>query len=353
MATPQRSNGKPSQSEPSQARPAALERAVARLASGPINAWDSPSRYGAAGVAARRALERAIRPYAVRQRETDAALLDAVRGASEEVAARIDGIERRIRALALANPLDPEGVIDVETQIGPMWLNLADRLVTPIIAEHKAYEVHVTALMNRTLRPGMTVVDVGANIGWFSVLASRLVGESGFVVAVEPGSNNLPLLRANLWRNRCHNALVLPVAAYAHTGHVQMMMNPEGGAGNWIQPGLEDAVLVPCARLDELLDGRRVDVLKTDAEGSDDQAIRGLQETIARSPDITIISEWWTAAYGGHGSRPADVLRFYESLGMRIWLLLDNGDEQPTTPHALLGLASSVPFVNIVMRKAP
>jgi FkbM family methyltransferase len=171
------------------------------------------------------------------------------------------------------------------------------------------------------------------------------------VVAVEPGPNNLPLLRANLWRNRCWNATVLPCAAYDHTGHVEMKLNPEGGAGNWIQPGLEDAALVPCARLDELLDGRPVDVLKTDAEGSDDMAIRGLQETIARSPGITIVSEWWTAAYGGHGSRPADVLAFYESLGLRIWLLLDNGEEQPTTPHALLGLAASVPFVNIVMRK--
>jgi FkbM family methyltransferase len=346
MATPERSNG-----THAPGRTPALERAVARLESGPVNAWDSPSRYGAAGIAARRALERAIRPYAIRQRETDAALLEALRGAAADAGARIDAIERRMRALALATPLDAEGVLDAETMIGPMWLNKADRLVTPLIAEHKAYEVHVTALTNRTLRPGMTVVDVGANIGWFSVLASKLVGESGSVVAVEPGPNNLPLLRANLWRNRCWNATVLPCAAYDHTGHVEMKLNPEGGAGNWIQPGLEDAALVPCARLDELLDGRRVDVLKTDAEGSDDMAIRGLQETIARSPDITIVSEWWTAAYGGHGSRPADVLAFYESLGLRIWLLLDNGEEQPTTPHALLGLAATVPFVNIVMRK--
>jgi FkbM family methyltransferase len=345
MATPQRSNG-------TDGSAGAYERAAARLASGPANAWDSPSRYGAAGIAARRALERAIRPYAVRQRETDAALLEALRGAAEEVDARVEAAERRMRLLALAGPLDPEGVLEAETGIGAMWLNREDRLVTPLIAEHGAYEVHVTALLNRTLRPGMTFVDVGANIGWFSVLGARLVGEHGFVVAVEPGPNNLPILRANLWRHRCHNALVLPMAAYAHTGHVEMKLNPEGGAGNWIQPGLENAVLVPCARLDELLEGRRVDVLKTDAEGSDDQAIRGLQETIARSPDITIVSEWWTAAYGGHGSRPGDVLRFYESLGLRFWLLGDAGDEQPTTPHALLGLSGTVPFVNIVMRKA-
>ncbi len=55
------------------------------------------------------------------------------------------------------------------------------------------------------LAPGQRVVDVGANVGYFTVLMSRLVGPRGSVVAVEPDRDNLRLLRLNLWLNRCHN----------------------------------------------------------------------------------------------------------------------------------------------------
>ena len=197
----------------------------------------------------------------------------------------------------------------------------------------------------------MTFVDVGANIGWFSVLGARLVGEHGFVVVVEPGPNNLPILRANLWRHRAHNALVLPMAAYAHTGHVEMKLNRRGRRE--LDPARpRDAVLVPCARLRRAAGGapggRAQDRRRGQRRPGDPRAA-GASRAARRS---TIVSEWWTAAYGGHGSRPGDVLRFYESLGMRFWLLGDAGDEQPTTPHALLGLSGTVPFVNIVMRKA-
>jgi FkbM family methyltransferase len=335
--------------------PDALGRVAAHLAGDGEVGWEAPSRFGAAGLTARRALQRAIRPYAVRQRALDQALLDAL----QEARARAERLERRLDQLRgletpiMPDPLPAGAAVDAETVIGDLWLSTADNLVTPGILEHKMYEAHLTGLLPQILRPGMTFVDVGANIGYFSVMASRLVGESGLVVAVEPAPGNVALLRANLWRNGCRNAVVLPIAAYTHTGQVQLALNPEGGAGNWVQPGELPGMTtlqVPCARLDDLLGGRRVDVLKTDAEGSDNIAIRGMEQTIRANPGIVIVAEFWTQAYGGRGESPAEVLGFYRELGLSLSLLRDTGEVEPTTPEALLALAGTVPFVNIVMR---
>ena len=69
-----------------------------------------------------------------------------------------------------------------------------------------------------TARPGMTVVDVGANLGYYSLLASRLVGPSGRVVALEPNSENCRLLLSSLRLNETTNVQLLPVAADTATG---------------------------------------------------------------------------------------------------------------------------------------
>lgn len=339
---------------PEQAPEPGHERALARAEAlaGRDGAWPDPSPAGPAGLIAHRALRRMLRPYAQRQGELDAAMVGAIRELAESMGAVGTGWRQQTeRAVALATTLDPDLVEEVDTLLGPLWLSRSDNLVRPGLIAHRMYKPHVAAFLARAVMPGATVLNVGANVGWFSVVASRCVGRRGTVVAVEPGPDNLPLLRANLWRHRCDNTVVLPLAAYSRTGQVEMVQNPHGGAGNSIEPGAAAGALVPCARLDDLLGEQPVDVLKVDAVGSEDHAIRGLEATIARSPGITIVCEWWTGAFGGHGSRPPDVLAYYLSLGLSLALLTESGEAEPVTPHALLGMTGSTPFVTLVMRR--
>src|SRR5262245_46342376 len=106
-------------------------------------------------------------------------------------------------------------VIDAETDLGRIYLEKGANLVTPSILEEGTYGPELSALLRDTLRPGMTFVDAGANIGYLSVLASKLVGEEGRVFAVEPFPLNARILEANLARHGCTNATVLPVAAWS------------------------------------------------------------------------------------------------------------------------------------------
>jgi len=177
-----------------------------------------------------------------------------------------------LRGVALAGPLGDRRLTEAETEVGTLWLDAADVLVRPAIERYGNWSPEISAILDETLRPGMTFVDVGANIGWFSVKASRIVGQHGRVISVEPDPDNLELLRANLWRNGCTNAEVLPVAAWSETGHLSLVQLPDGGAATEVSrdaspyeddprvdtSSFAERALVPCLRLDDVLAPRSI-----------------------------------------------------------------------------------------------
>src|SRR5436190_10823798 len=111
--------------------------------------------------------------------------------------------------------LDPDRVIEAQTVLGPLWVEKGAEILTRSLVEGGMWDPTISGLMTNVLRPGMTFVDAGANIGYFSVLGSQLVGPEGRVFAVEPDPLNLAILRANLERLGCSNVTVLPVAAWS------------------------------------------------------------------------------------------------------------------------------------------
>jgi predicted methyltransferase len=77
----------------------------------------------------------------------------------------------------------------------------ADARLLDFLQKGKLYEPEVTAVFGRVSRPGDVVIDVGANVGWFTLLAASLVGPGGKVVVCEPGPDNLAKLQANIDRS--------------------------------------------------------------------------------------------------------------------------------------------------------
>ena len=88
-----------------------------------------------------------------------------------------------------------------------IWLDPGDRVITPLTLERGEWETGETAEFRSLLRPGDTVIDVGANVGWYTLLASSRVGPSGQVVAFEPVPSALAFLRENVAANRLANVM--------------------------------------------------------------------------------------------------------------------------------------------------
>jgi FkbM family methyltransferase len=193
------------------------------------------------------------------------------------------------------------------------------------------YEPGIAAIFDRHVKPGMSVVDIGANIGCFTMLLAALVEPSGLVVAVEPNPENIKLLEASRRVNGFNQILVIQAAAGRQTGLLTLNVSHSNGVTGEL-PNDVDAVFasrpVPCLALDAILPkDRQFNLIKIDTEGAELNALIGLSETIARDRPV-IVSEFSPGALPGisHCSGP-DFLRFLIARGYRLGVIQKDGSE--------------------------
>lgn len=241
----------------------------------------------------------------------------------------------------------PSSAVQLRTRYGGFWFDGEDKKLTPWIRRQATWEEDVLRLFRANVRPGMTVLDVGANVGFHTVALARLVGASGSVHAFEPMPVTLELLSANLWRHRCTNVTVHPLALGDRSGTTMLEPDPDGRSGAHLG---DSGFLVAMGILDDSFPDVHVDVIKVDVEGAESMVLHGGAALIARSPNLLIVAEFRT---GTHlDGRSADhVLMLYESLGLELNLLRSDGVPVPATRDAILDAASRVDTLNIVLRK--
>jgi FkbM family methyltransferase len=250
---------------------------------------------------------------------------------------------RRHTPLPGPAPALPPDAVELDTLIGTLWFDSADKQLTPWIRSQGIWEADVMRVLARFLEPGSLFVDVGANVGYHSLFAAQLGAR---VVAVEPVPWTLELLRANIWRHGV-DVEVVEAAASDRAGTVRIEIDPAHRSGARIG---NQGVEVRAARLDELVPEGAVDVLKVDVEGAEPQVLRGASAILARSPVRAAILEFRDGPHAG-GEAPADVLAYYESLGFELCLLHRNGDLEPSTPAVLLGKVRELGMINMVLRR--
>ncbi len=296
---------------------------------------------------ARAAILRATKHLAVRQGLVDERLLAGLEAVAIETA-----VSHRA-ASSFPEPLPIDSVRSVTTDVGDLYLHVQDRVMTTFIEATGAWEPNESAFLRRMLRPGSTFVDVGANIGYFSVLGSTTVGPAGRVYSVEPEQRNLALLKANLWRNSCANAVVVPIAAFREVGYLPLRFNEENRGDHQVGWDHDASVLVPCGRLDDVLAEIRVDMVKVDTQGVDHEVIAGMTGLIDANPSLTIMCEFWLQGMSERGVDPHQVAAGYQRLGFELGLLADGGSVQGASPEEIVAAAGAEDsgFVNLVLRK--
>jgi FkbM family methyltransferase len=158
----------------------------------------------------------------------------------------------------------------------------------------QAYEPDVTNLFRRLVDSGMTIVDVGANVGYYSLLAADLVGPAGRIYAFEPDSRSYEYLLHNLKTNHANNVFA-----------VKMAITDRAGTENFLQGDVEQSYVtdvpgkatvdVEATTLDAFFASEGwppVDLIKMDIEGSEHAALQGMRETVLKNPDLHLIMEF-------------------------------------------------------------
>jgi FkbM family methyltransferase len=195
-----------------------------------------------------------------------------------------------------------------------------------------SYEPGVTAVLTRYVKSGMSVLDIGANIGYFTMLLASLVEPTGLVVAVEPNPENIKLIEASRRVNGFEQVLIIQAAAGRHTGLLSLNVSYSNGTTAELSDDL-DAIFtshpVPCFSLDSLLPkDRSINFVKIDTEGAELNALIGLSQTLNRDHPV-IVSEFSPGALPGISrcSGP-EYLRFLIAKGYRIGVIKQDGSEK-------------------------
>ena len=204
-----------------------------------------------------------------------------------------------------------------------------DYILSPELMSTGTFETGLTALFPRLLRKGATVVDVGANIGYYSVLDGLAVGPEGFVVAVEPHPRTAQVLAVNLVLNGMSaTSSVGVVAAYSGVDELEFFTRKKFASNSSLGPvdqplldflgDTQESIRVRAIDLDGHLDGLgrigKVELIKIDVEGAELAVFEGASRMMRESRP-RVVFEWCPGQQKAAGYEPArlvDVLRDFD-----------------------------------------
>lgn len=173
----------------------------------------------------------------------------------------------------------------------------------------------VTWLTER-IQPGMRVVDVGGNIGFYSILFSRLVGEHGVVHVFEPDPVNFRYLKTNT--KGLKNIVINRCAVAERSGTIRLFHSDDLNVDHQTYDIGENrnSIEVPCVTLDDYFhQNESVDFIKIDIQGYEFHALLGMKEMIKRSHSAVIFSEFWPYGLRKAGIDPNAYLAFLKEMG--------------------------------------
>jgi len=162
------------------------------------------------------------------------------------------------------------------------------------------WEEKTEETMRQEVKEGNAVVDIGASIGYFTLLMAKLVGKSGTVYCIEPTPNQFIYLKHNIIQNGFEDRVLgLNIAASDQNGSIAIQCNacsPNKLLG-W--------------RLDDILP-EKVDFIKMDIDGSETKALKGLIKTIENNPQLKMIVEYHPESHKKLGYNPEEMLEILD-----------------------------------------
>jgi len=208
----------------------------------------------------------------------------------------------------------------------PMWVDTRDRVIATHLLGEGVWEPSETAAFLAHLREGMCVFDVGANIGYYTLLAARAVGSSGRVWAFEPEPHNFALLTRNVTENGFANVRLINAAVSDRAGVLRLHLDDANFGAHSLEVGSVRtssgrSVEVETVFLDRFAEEASTFeagvLVKVDVQGAEALVVEGAQRLLGL-PNVTLFLEIWPEALERAQADAGRLLAALEDLGFRF-----------------------------------
>ncbi|HET6402104.1 MAG TPA: FkbM family methyltransferase [Candidatus Kapabacteria bacterium] len=203
-----------------------------------------------------------------------------------------------------------------------MYVRAEDGGVAHQLIMYREYEPFESKLVREHLKPGMTVYNIGANLGYYSLLASECIGAGGKVFAFEPESRNLELLRKTIVENGCYNVEICSMAVSQETGAAMLSIS-EANSGDHRLTAIanREQVKVEVTSIDTFIAQGHAppDTIIMDVQGSELDVLRGAESLLQSNTPLILFTEFWPGGLNErHPNGARAVLDILERAGFQF-----------------------------------
>jgi FkbM family methyltransferase len=198
-----------------------------------------------------------------------------------------------------------------------------DSLDTLALSIYGVWEPLETELIKKEIKRGDVVLDIGANIGYYTLIFGKFVGEEGKVFAFEPEPNNFALLKKNVEINGYKNVILVQKAVSNKTGKIRLYLNKDNMGAHTIYDSGDGhrCIEIEAIQLDDHFkdyDGK-IDFIKMDIEGAEGGAIQGMCNLLNKNQNVKIITEFWPSGCKRFGIGSEEYLKLLLELGFNLY----------------------------------
>lgn len=197
--------------------------------------------------------------------------------------------------------------------------------VVPDLLLDEAYVKFESLLVRTFLKEGNVFIDMGANIGYFTVLAASIVKDAGRVISFEPEPRNFGFLKQNVKINGFTNVTILPKAVGDSNRQIELHVDVKATGGHQIGRSVKTSptLLVEMVSLDEVLKDQSsvVNFMKMDIEGSEPLALRGMDGVLKENFGVKIITEFYPEKIALTDQSPSEYLELLRKYGFSFYLV--------------------------------
>jgi FkbM family methyltransferase len=190
---------------------------------------------------------------------------------------------------------------------------------------HEVYEPFETEFFKKEIKKGDVVLDIGANIGYYTLIFARLVGENGRAIAFEPEPANFALLKKNVRINDYRNVILVQKAITNETGKIKLYLSRDkdnrGDHRIYDSGDGRKFIEIEAIQLDDYFKdyNGKIDYIKMDIQGAEAGAIQGMSMLLEKNKDIKIVTEFWPIGLKRFGSSPEEYLKILIKYGFKLY----------------------------------